>query len=409
MPKIVLLGDSTLDNQYWVTPGFSVTEQLQAGCPTLEVLNLAVDGFTTHDVLIGGMRDKAVQSPAHTHILYEPLKALKKVEDCQHIILSVGGNDFRESLGDLIHQTAEERLISVERMSQEILSNYTEIVKQVQKAQPTAKITALFQYTPCSKDDPYNIYFLMSAIAKSQSIHSQSAAYLPLAWHYVRGLSSKDQHHAVESLHEIMANLYHKKLAMFMRRKISVIDMATTFNHSDPTLYVHQIEPSAKGAALMVKLILEVMVDNPNKATLYSKPSQVPEGTSCKRILGKFQSLPWRPGHVYNDLNEAKTALLEAYNADIEIEQASNKPFQRFFTQNAGAAASPEVLLGKSMEALMRDVQSGRSSRAMSHTMKRLGFLDSEGNFTKKSCIAHFEEVSDLVEAPAISGAASSL
>ena len=89
MKTIALIGDSTLDNQVWVKRGMSVTEQLKRMQPMDRVINLAVDGFTTSNVLSGGYRDKAVRSANHLHEVSYPLRQLDQLKTCDHIILSV--------------------------------------------------------------------------------------------------------------------------------------------------------------------------------------------------------------------------------------------------------------------------------------------------------------------------------
>ena len=240
MTKIVLMGDSTLDNEHWVEEGMSVTEQLKRMQPDDTVTNLAVDGFTTSNVLTGAYRDKAVSSVNHQHEMAYPLMQLKQIEECDHIVLSVGGNDFREELQNLISQSPSERVASIKNMSKSISVNYLAIIDQIKKSKPDAKLTILLQYTPTTKDDVYSIYFLMSAIAKEKNFSSKSSAYLSFAWHYLAGLKNQESKDAVEALHDIMQEVYRPLFNELMKRQVSVIDLASSFNPKDQSLYVSQ-------------------------------------------------------------------------------------------------------------------------------------------------------------------------
>ena len=74
MKKIVLLGDSIIDNKVYVQPKeLSVTEHLQS-IQEHEVIQIAVDGDTTHDVI----SDQINNIP----------------EDATDLVLSIGGNDL---------------------------------------------------------------------------------------------------------------------------------------------------------------------------------------------------------------------------------------------------------------------------------------------------------------------------
>jgi len=109
MAKLLLLGDSTIDNYYWVSEGCTVSDHLTRQLPGWDIVNFAVDGFTTSSLLKGEYKNCAVDSIQHTHDIFNPLKALAKEKDVEHIVLSVGGNDFREALSNLIYMPSEQR------------------------------------------------------------------------------------------------------------------------------------------------------------------------------------------------------------------------------------------------------------------------------------------------------------
>lgn len=115
MPKLILLGGSTLDNFNWVPNKATVNDHLNRQLPKMEILNFAVDGFTTDSILYGEYKDCAVNSSQHTHKYFEPLKALENEKEVEHIVLSVLGNDFRIQLSKLI--------LWLQKRGQKLLSN----------------------------------------------------------------------------------------------------------------------------------------------------------------------------------------------------------------------------------------------------------------------------------------------
>lgn len=110
--RLVLLGDSTLDNVLWVQEAAQpasvaacLQQALGAGTP---LHNLAADGYTTRDVLEGGeavlsraMRRAqgdpfpATARPGSSPAFFAPLEALAALPDggkSATLVLSVGGN-----------------------------------------------------------------------------------------------------------------------------------------------------------------------------------------------------------------------------------------------------------------------------------------------------------------------------
>src|SRR5690242_11400116 len=124
--KIVILGDSTIDNRVWLgkekyrlyvdntypllSPVVdflawfnpfkpkSVVENLRQQMPDIEFIDRTNDGFTTHDVLHGAYRDKVFGRGAHRFFPHEHFKPLDsdEIKNADQIILSIGGNNFRE-------------------------------------------------------------------------------------------------------------------------------------------------------------------------------------------------------------------------------------------------------------------------------------------------------------------------
>ncbi len=378
MTKIVLMGDSTLDNEHWVEEGMSVTEQLRRIKPGDTIINLAVDGFTTSDILNGAYRDKAVSSVNHQHKMSFPLKQLKKIKKCDHIVLSVGGNDFREELQSLIYQSPSQRVDSIKSLSESISKNYLEIIKQIKTTKPHAKLTILLQYTPTTKDDIYKIYFLMSAIAKEKNFSNTSSAYLSFVWHFIAGLNNQESKDAVEALHDIMEKVYQPLFKKLMDKDVSVIDLASSFNPKDKSLYVSQIEPSERGANLIANLIFDATRVRTTKSQLFSKPCQLVNGETHIISLEEVKD-HWRPGHVYSNENDAKKAFVDAYNDSSPQPKSILKMFD---------AKSINSISGKSLTTLVEESLNGQASVKSTEIMQRLNFLDHNAHFTEKSAVS---------------------
>ena len=114
MNKLVLLGDSTIDNKVYVEPGeLSVKEHLDS-LVDYEVLQIALDGAITDDVL-------------NNQIDLIPT-------DTTHILLSIGGNDLLQEI-DFLYQdlmyTPKRLLETVIGLLSPVAENYETIVKQL--------------------------------------------------------------------------------------------------------------------------------------------------------------------------------------------------------------------------------------------------------------------------------------
>jgi len=114
MNKLVLLGDSTIDNKVYVEPGeLSVKEHLD-NLVDYEVLQIALDGAITDDVINNQIN------------LIPP--------DTTHILLSIGGNDLLQEI-DFLYQdlkyTPKRLLEIVIGLLSPVTENYETIVKQL--------------------------------------------------------------------------------------------------------------------------------------------------------------------------------------------------------------------------------------------------------------------------------------
>lgn len=295
------VGDSTLDNFYWVgKKEDSVEGQLEAKLGSeYEVVSHAYDGFTTKSVLegdeVGGvllpfpmnhyanyLRNRKI-NPLSPELSVHPLNALKasvaeRPDATHYVVISVGGNDFRERLG-----TPWRLLTDIP----EIHERYLRIVKEVVdlKAKNIRPIL-MFQYRLDANNDHYSIYKIMKVIGViAMAVHLVAIAILAatgllvaarkispiwaavtsliggsilLASHWSISLSvTKDvlfkfQEPGMTMLGSLMERYYAPILEEAKRQKLPILDLPNTFNPYD-SLYVSGIEPSKKGGELIAE------------------------------------------------------------------------------------------------------------------------------------------------------------
>ena len=165
--RVLLLGDSTIDNIVWLGTDREkafrecVASRLRAYGDSevgkrLMVNNFSADGFTTTDVLegrppliSGQAREGTTDAfPSGATATFRPLEALSEW-DYSFGVLSVGGNDIREILGQM-HR--------VEHALRGFTENYPTIVERVRVKCP--KLILMLQYRPAFKG-PYRVYEAM--------------------------------------------------------------------------------------------------------------------------------------------------------------------------------------------------------------------------------------------------------
>ena len=156
---LVLLGDSTLDNIIWLKSYKEcIKYKLSEGVGVdVEITNYAADGFTTTNMLEGGVPAlsyyKRLEVDPYPCGLtnFKPLEHLKELH-ARHpvtdIVLSVGGNDIRVVL----------RSISQLQNTMEVfINNYQEILEACLDITP--RVILMMQYRPALyQDEVYGIY-----------------------------------------------------------------------------------------------------------------------------------------------------------------------------------------------------------------------------------------------------------
>lgn len=218
--RVHTLGDSTLDNLYWLInkEGTNVAEakeqsvegQLQAKLgEDYEVISHAYDGFTTRSVLEGDSIGSVLRNSTEKTVYLrekgqggiKPLECLqdaveKHKEATHYVVISVGGNDFRVNLQSIfIHavrlnfRAAIGSAIAFFKEIPQIQQRYFEILDQVQ-ALPSRNVRPILmlQYRPDIHNDQYLIYTFLGAVG-GLAIAIQGIALTALATFAFKALS----------------------------------------------------------------------------------------------------------------------------------------------------------------------------------------------------------------------------
>lgn len=308
---VYLLGDSTLDNLFWLEKSEDAIEnQLTEGLKShdYKVENLAYDGFTTQDVLTGGEIGEVLPKGGHYYKAYleqrgsgkiKPLEKLKErvSEDQQRVtkdlkqtsfvVLSVGGNDFRVNLMNPL------KLVS---SISEIQKRYFQIIDQLQDLKSkNVKPILMFQYrTDAAGSDPYKVYLMTGLIGVVCTVMQVAALFLfsslafspfPLSWFRFSGVClspflfflghrfapieqaifTKKLSMVVVS--RLMESFYSPILERARKEKIPILDLPNTFNPYDK-LYKAGIEPNKRGGKLIAsgikRIVLSYAHDDPS-------------------------------------------------------------------------------------------------------------------------------------------------
>jgi hypothetical protein len=348
------IGDSTLDNFWWMLnqDGSNATEAKEASVEGLleeklnknhtssshyEVVSHAYDGFTTSDVRWGGkvgevlgiqeiqkghsvsekeiayLRNRSID-PNSTSYWASPLHDLKtfaseKSDSTHYVVMSVGGNDFRERLLDPIGML---------RDIPNIQSRYLEVLEEVNSLKDkNVRPILMFQYrVDANNDRPYRIYQILTVIGSiAMAIHLLSMAIITasvvlLAAHkislfagiafavigtaslflssrivplkVIKGVLS-GQEVGMTTLGALMETFYRPILAQAKKDNLPILDLPNTFNPYED-LYLAGIEPGKEGGKLIAEGIDYVVKnhDFESESMIYSKRNSDEEYSASK-------------------------------------------------------------------------------------------------------------------------------
>jgi len=269
--KIALLGDSTLDNGYWVQTNVpyaqkthTVTHQTAISLArddngsSYDIGNFAVDGATTADLLRYCNLDKVLPSDAdHPDLAVHQLNAVSDWAP-DIAVLSIGGNNYREALAKTLQEqlsktqillriTPEEKRAEInkefKRVKKELVAEYKKIIDSLCRMNPKlGRIVLLSQYYPSITDfTPYHIYTGFSHVARSEG-------------------KGQNPFTAVEST---MNELYRQVLQHAASKNIEIVlvDLTSSLNPLGGN-HTSQIEPNEQGAKIMGRLIASAIEYN---------------------------------------------------------------------------------------------------------------------------------------------------
>jgi hypothetical protein len=287
---------------------------LDPECSAYRVVSHAYDGFTTESVLKGDrvgrvfninhknswhqswvqnghvdnnkmyLQAKGVDIHADSYFVH-PLEDLKKTvrdnpQARHYVILSVGGNDFRERLRNPLAMLWQIPFIH---------QRYLTILKELKdlNVQPIL----MFQYRLDANNDGYRIYTIMRAVGVILSGISMlsifglgRAAYLAAGnkinqrWTILALISAvslyvstrfvplnvtkdilKGQDIGLTTLGGLMERFYAPILDQAKKDKTPILDLPNTLNPNDGTLFISQIEPSKEGGRLIADGIAHIV------------------------------------------------------------------------------------------------------------------------------------------------------
>ena len=212
--RIILLGDSIIDNGAYVRPGEAdVAKQLQALLPGQAVVKRAVDGAICADILWSQMAN---------------------LESTDRIIVSAGGNDALQHI-DLLEAatatTAKEVLLRLAAIREDFRRTYVSLLDRL--AAIRAPVMVLTVYNPCFDG------------------HGMDATYQQAA-------------EAAVSLFDDVIQLEAH------RRSFKVLELRTLF--TDPADYANPIEPSARGGAKLAQAMSAWVKQGLAAADRYGRP-----------------------------------------------------------------------------------------------------------------------------------------
>lgn len=232
---VCLVGDSTLDNLIWVdgqksTVTGKLTEMLAKSGG--RVTNLAADGFTSTDVLVGAVpslsgaaREKAgdpfpMDGGTWRGSVLAPLKEIVKLKNRPtHIVLSIGGNDVRHILREM-HQ--------LPATLAKFNTNFAQIVTALRKITPNVII--MLQYRPALNcDGHYGVYEAMGTLPFPGT--------------------------GEEKLNRVMESIYPPVFDICRDHGMHILDLSRSFDIHDDRMFKCQIEPSAHGSTAIARLI----------------------------------------------------------------------------------------------------------------------------------------------------------
>ena len=253
--NIMLVGDSVLDNFYWLTnKKRDLKQQLEDMRVSKDsnIYNFAVDESETKDILPGKVPSHQYQYERNNEGMegypvdiqdgkVYPIKLVEEIVEKYPnsdnvVILSVGGNDGRVTLPLLMDKTKTFQNVVDKMINAGFKDNFIKIVETFTKLK--IKLVVVMVYKPY-------------------------------------GLLIPGRGNDVNSLYDFFRDFYNETCKKY---KLPLIDLSVTFNYKDPTHYgegngISPIEPSNKSSQFIADLISNVITDfnfRKDEAKVYS-------------------------------------------------------------------------------------------------------------------------------------------
>ena len=340
--KVALMGDSTIDNGYWVDENKSyldktatVTHQtalaLSKNNPdqNFDVANFAIDGATTTDIDRDCLMCKVLpEDQDHPLIDVHQMNAVQAWQP-DVIALSVGGNNYREALqGTLRHQMSMKQLLfrqtpesakeiikeSFTKVKEKLLQEYKALIDKILETNPNLnRLVLMSQYYPSlTQFTPYFIYTGFSHVANSEGLKQT----------------------AFECMTTTMNELYSELLTHVLEKDTDVVlvDVTSSLNPLEDN-HTKQIEPNESGAKVMGELISAGVTYKPssnqsgirvlkqvNRSGLietshYSNESAIQSDFSVKSISAFISDSRYsHVNHFFRPQSSLKTRFESAYH-----------------------------------------------------------------------------------------------
>lgn len=284
--RITILGDSTIDNKAWVSgiywsiakdylgitrddtatrikkshgifgPKLSIIEHLIDLMPNYLIHDYTNDGFTTHDVLHGAFRDKVfgmgTLPTMFPHQFFAPIReAENDIKNSNYIILSIGGNNFREFLSQFLRKDItkidpESLAYNLKKLLYNMQKEYLHIVWKLQQLNNDAQIILLTQYYPSVKQNDYKIYPLLEQIGHKLGIGQNG----------------------LDVIYYLMTQTY-QPIIDLVPNNVIVADITSSLDPFDSDNHVSQIEPSAHGGKKIAMMLKHIISSQPTSRTAY--------------------------------------------------------------------------------------------------------------------------------------------
>ncbi|MCB1073318.1 MAG: SGNH/GDSL hydrolase family protein [Chlamydiia bacterium] len=303
-----LLGDSTLDNVYWLIGNDSSSiPSAQEGCVKgqlatqlgehYQVEDESYDGFTTTNVLDGGSVGEVLcynrlyltaRLGQNQSMFVKPLERLReKVSKSpgatHYVVISVGGNDFRVLLLQPWKLLAE---------IPHVQERYLEIVRQIQSIEGNVRPIFMFQYRTDVRSRPYFICTILgvlgyiaatiNTLAIGTLFYSAyqltknrvsiavgigkmfvAAAFLYLSHRQLSLRVTKEifmgKQAGLAVFGASMERLYQPMIKKAKEDNIPILDLPNLFNPMDPTFYKCEIEPSREGGRFIAEQLAGII------------------------------------------------------------------------------------------------------------------------------------------------------